>query len=248
MGYRYLDVRVELNKEGTDLLIVHNFGDCRSSRWPFSKGLRFADVVETVLSFLEKHPGETVMMCVKPENKDNDVSAVQALVQKSVTAHEDAFWAKESVPTLGEARGKIVLMRRYADVNGCGDLGGIDTRWRDQHLEEEREDTSLSYRIHSSGSLTYAVQDRYKYGVEDKKAAVSATMASTELQGDRDILILNFLTTVTGASLPHPRAYARDINNWFRYAVSLTAGGHYGVIILDWATADLALKVIQTNF
>ena len=45
-GYRYLDVRVALSKEGDDLVLIHAFGQCRERAALFSPALRYDSLVD----------------------------------------------------------------------------------------------------------------------------------------------------------------------------------------------------------
>jgi 1-phosphatidylinositol phosphodiesterase len=56
---------------------------------------------------------------------------------------------------------------------------------------------------------------------------------------------LNFLSTAQG-TIPHPRKFARAMNELF-LAEELVAGSRYGVILFDFADAELARAVIDTN-
>lgn len=83
-------------------------------------------VLEPVKQFLKSYPGETVMLSVKREGKgkatDEDLSEV--LLRHYVADGEGLWWADESIPCLGEARGRIVLLRRFKVKDEA--LWGID--------------------------------------------------------------------------------------------------------------------------
>ncbi|MBQ2467430.1 MAG: hypothetical protein II506_06645, partial [Lachnospiraceae bacterium] len=82
MGYRYLDIRVavEETEGGNTLKLIHAFGDCRQGKSWFSEKLYIDDVLQEVYAFLEEHPTETVIFCVKPENEDDDPTAYRTLL------------------------------------------------------------------------------------------------------------------------------------------------------------------------
>ena len=94
-----------------------------------------------------------------------------------------------------------------------------------------------------NGAFTLAVQDRYHYGVEDKWNAVLYTLRNAT--ATEDTFCLNFLSTAQGR-LPHPRSFAAELNARF-LAEELTAGSPYGIVLFDFADADLARAVIDTN-
>ena len=233
-GYRYLDVRVALNKAGDDLVIIHAFGTCRTGSAVWSAPLTFDSMVADTLAFLDTHPGETVIFCVKPERESDDVNTVRALVEQKVAQAPDRWFTENRIPTLGEVRSRIVLCRRYED--GLG----LNFKWA-----EQKDPTVLDDPIAIEGkdTFTLAVQDRFHYGVADKWVAVQYTLRNTT--ATENTFCLNFLSTSPG-KIPHPRKYAEELNGLF-LAESLTAGERYGVILFDFADARLARAVIDTN-
>ena len=233
-GYRYLDVRVALNKAGDDLIIVHAFGTCRSGAAIWSKALTYDSVVEDTLAFLDYYPSETVVFCVKPEHSGDDVDVVRELLEQKIAEDPDRWFTENRIPTLGEARGKIVLARRYdAQL-------GLNFNWDDQGDDTVLEDPVA---VKGMDTFTLAVQDRYHYGVEDKWNAVRYALDNTA--ATEQAFCLNFLSTAQG-KVPHPLKYARRMNSLF-LSEELTAGSRYGVILFDFADAQLAQKVIDTN-
>ena len=241
-GYRYLDVRVALDKDRRGLEMIHAFGTCRTGPAVWSKALTFDDLVADTLAFLDAHPGETVIFCVKPERSSDDASYIRGLLANKVAQAPERWFVENRIPTLGEARGRIVLCRRYDDLTGTG-IGfvhGLDFYWTDQGGETVLENPVAA---EGNGAFTLAVQDRYHYGVEDKWNAVLYTLRNTS--ASEDTFCLNFLSTAQG-TLPHPRKFAAQLNQRF-LATELTAGTPYGIIPFDFADTDLARAVIDTN-
>ena len=233
-GYRYLDVRVALNKAGDDLLIVHNFGTCRAGGAVWSGALTYDSLVSDALAFLDAHPRETVIFCVKPEHADDDMNAVRALIEQKVSEAPERWFTENRIPTLGEVRGRIVLCRRYE-----GSMG-LNFKWK-----EQGDPAVLENPIAVAGmdTFTLAVQDRFHYSVTDKWAAVQYTLRNTT--ATENTFCLNFLSTAQG-TIPHPRKFAREMNDLF-LAEELVPGSRYGVVLFDFADAELARAVIDTN-
>lgn len=234
-GYRYLDVRVALSKDGGDLVLIHAFGRCREGASVFSPALRYDAFVAAAKSFLRAHPAECVIFCVKPEKGSDDVSRVCALLEERVAAEPELWYVDNAIPTLDEARGKIVLCRRYD-----GALG-LDFDWLDQGDPAVLADPVEAHAI-SEGETLY-VQDRYHYAVADKWEAVRFTLENCRAGGDA--FCLNFLSTAQG-KLPHPRGFAREMNALFG-GYALEKGRSYGVILFDFASPALARQVIESN-
>lgn len=234
-GYRYLDVRVALSKDKSELVLIHAFGKCRTGAALFSPALRYESLCDTAAAFLDAHPGETVIFCVKPENSADDVSAVRTLIEARIAREPERWYTDNTIPTLDEARGKIVLCRRYE-----GALG-LDFDWADQGDATVLADPVGMHAI-NDGQTLY-VQDRYHYAVADKWEAVRFTLENS--RAGEDAFCLNFLSTAQG-KLPHPRSFAGDMNALFGdYA--LTQGKRYGVILFDFADAASARQVVESN-
>jgi len=232
-GYRYLDVRVALDGDG--LKMVHAFGTCRTGAALWSRALSYDDFCDAALTFLSAHPTETVIFCVKPEKSGDDPTAVCARIEARAAAEPDKWYTANTIPTLDEARGKIVLCRRYA-----GALG-LDFDWIDQGDSTVLADPIESHAINESQSVY--VQDRYHYAVADKWQAVRYTLDNCPADGNA--FSLNFLSTAQG-KLPHPRAFAREMNALFA-DYQLEKDGHYGIILFDFASPELARQVVESN-
>ena len=202
-GCRYLDVRVALNGAGDGLEIIHAFGACRTGAAIWSGALTYDRVVDDALAFLDAHPGETVIFCVKPERSGDDVNTVRTLIEQKVAEAPERWFTGNRIPTLGEVRGRIVLCRRYE-----GELG-LNFNWDDQG-----DPTVLEQPVAVKGmdTFTLAVQDRYHYSVADKWNAVQFTLRNTT--ATEQTFCLNFLSTAQG-TVPHPRKFAREMNALF---------------------------------
>lgn len=234
-GYRYVDVRVALTKDGAGLEMIHAFGACRRGPSLFSGAISYDSVCDDAIAFLRAHPGETVIFCIKPERSSDDPAAVCAIIEKRAAAESDMWYTGSEIPTLDEARGKIVLCRRYD-----GELG-MDFNWIDQGDPTVLADPIGWHDV--NGTQRVAVQDRYHYSVADKWTAVLYTFDNCP--ADADTFTLNFLSTAVG-KLPHPVSFAKDMNASFS-GFELETGKAYGVVIFDFAEASLAEKVIASN-
>jgi 1-phosphatidylinositol phosphodiesterase len=136
-GVRFLDIRVQLenpeNASKDGLILVH-------SAFPISlTGYKyFRDVLTTVFEFLDANPTETVIMSLKREGIGKSTDQQLSKILHDHYATDSTRWFTENrIPVLGEARDKIVLIRRFAlddslkgEHNGKG--WGIDAEiWPD---------------------------------------------------------------------------------------------------------------------
>ena len=155
-GVRFFDIRVlpeypaEPSKDG--LILVH-------SVFPISlTGTKyFRDLVNMVLSFLNQNPSEAILFSVKGEGVGGSTDAqLSQILRDHYVRGENRWYTAPHVPTLGEARNKIVLMRRFhldntlkKEWNGNGWCLNAET-WQD----------NTSHAVSPSGQ--FCVQDFYE--------------------------------------------------------------------------------------
>ncbi|KAK2733421.1 hypothetical protein FQN55_003381 [Onygenales sp. PD_40] len=136
-GVRFLDVRVQPQfpndpeKEG--LVLVHGAFPVSLTGHKY-----FRDLVSEAESFLKRNPSETLIMSVKREGPGMHTDAQLSRILRDHYARDGSRWYTEpKIPSLGEARGKIVLIRRFGleerlkkECDGRG--WGIDAEgWED---------------------------------------------------------------------------------------------------------------------
>ncbi|KAA8648616.1 hypothetical protein EYZ11_001573 [Aspergillus tanneri] len=109
-GVRFFDIRVQPqypNEPSKDeLILVH-------SVFPISLtgNKYFRDLMREVDDFLNQNPSETLIISLKREGPGEHTDEQLARILHD---HYASSWYKEpKIPTLGEARGKVVLMRRF---------------------------------------------------------------------------------------------------------------------------------------
>lgn len=124
-GVRFFDIRVQPEspkhptKDG--LLLVH-------SVFPIALlgGKYFRDLVNEIYDFLDKNPSETLVMSVKREGVGDSTDAQLSRILKDHYAGDPNRWyTAPHMPSLREARRKIVLIRRFGlDESLKGEYGG----------------------------------------------------------------------------------------------------------------------------
>ena len=239
-GYRYLDIRLGFNKTGDDLLLYHGFCKCRTGIFPWQRSLEIGDVLERCYVFLEEHPSETIIFAVKNEREGDDES-LQAILHKYISISPEKWCLTDTIPTISECRGKLVLFRRYEDACGYGKKAGIQLFWTDQG---GNQDSSLSGTLEKQDTYDLMVQDRYKYSSSDKWRAFTDCLNKSS-RSDSDLRI-NFLSTNGTPKYGHPYSYASRLNRVF--LDRSLAGYAPAWIIVDFADARLAQHVYEVNF
>lgn len=112
-GVRFFDIRVQPLKpddpKDSSLALVHGV-------FPVSLTgpKKFHPLIEEVLAFLREHPSETVVLSLKREGPGSATDAQLSSILHDHYANDATWYTEPRIPTLGEVRGKIVLMRRFA--------------------------------------------------------------------------------------------------------------------------------------
>lgn len=221
IGVRFFDIRLQL--VGDDFNIVHSFVD---------QNLDFDDTLEDMVDFIENNPTEFLFVSIK---KDADSKRPEgdfsSLLESELRKYSDIISEATTLPgTVGEARGKIFIISRYA-----GSTMGIPAYdgWQD----------STSFAL---GELY--VQDNYAVdSVEEKLSDISAAfdIAATGNQG----LVLNFTSCYLTSGFPPTYAAtpAKEINPWLRQELKYRSEP-LGIMVCDFVTSELAKSIWEVNF
>lgn len=242
-GYRYLDIR--LGEDRDDLVLKHGFTECRKGAFAWSGRLNLTDVLQVCYDFLSKNPSETIIFCVKYEDGNLSTEEFQKRLNKRLNTDKDMWIRSGGIPTLDEARGKMVLLRRFEDKANLGDEAGLPVIWENQ---PGSDDTSKTYEVvNNKESLPVVVQDRYEYDVEDKWQAIVKTFDYMELEDSpKDAIYLNFISTKGPYKAGIPNMYAKTLNDRL-FDWGFNKGSKRGWVIVDYANQDVAQRVYKSN-
>ena len=122
-GVRFMDIRVSANSDNDELALVH-------SAFPISlTGTKyFRDLLNDVYAFLDANPSEVLLMSIKREGtgKGTDQQLSRYLKDRYLAGEAERRWYTEPrVPSLGESRGRVILVRRFGlDESLRGEYGG----------------------------------------------------------------------------------------------------------------------------
>ncbi|NSC25273.1 phosphatidylinositol-specific phospholipase C [Streptomyces albus subsp. chlorinus] len=158
-GVRFLDVRC---RAIDGVFAIHHGA--------FFQHLMFGDVLIACRDFLAAHPGETVLMRVKQEYSDVSDAEFRKIfdVYLDQKGWRSLFRLDSTLPTLGEARGKVVLL---------ADNGGLPgPRWGDTAL--------------------FDIQDAYQSEPFAKYPKIEAQFRKAAAQPGP--LYINFVSTAAG--------------------------------------------------
>ncbi|KKK20623.1 hypothetical protein ARAM_000183 [Aspergillus rambellii] len=128
-GVRFFDIRVQPqypeDPAKDELILVH-------SVFPISlTGSKyFRELMREVNDFLEQNPSETLVMSLKREGPGTHTDEQLSRILHDHYARPDSRWYTDpKIPTLGEARGKVVLVRRFNILEGLKDVHGGGRGW-----------------------------------------------------------------------------------------------------------------------
>lgn len=187
-GIRYFDIRLG---KGDDPGIDHG------GFYLFKKDgnfLHLSDVVGYFKTFLNENPTEALIMLVSRGNDEATDESVTTAFAKVLGDNPDLFYTASRVPTLGEVRGKIVLLRRFrlAGNSVSGHTWGLDlTQW-DEKAKAHSDSTTMCLVQDARGfeetddagtkeaycTKVYA-QDKYKLSGTDKLSWVDNALKET---------------------------------------------------------------------
>ena len=242
-GYRYLDIRLKADPQTGTMTFHHGPAACQSAHGLFAPSLDLNEGLEYCYKFLEEHPTETIVFVVKQEDSKLAPSDFQDILSQYINQRPDAWYINTKVPTLGESRGKIVLMQRHK-LDKFYKIQGPALLWKDQR-QTEPQDGQLPYEVtKESGAPNLVVQDAFQYSVDDKWEAFDASAKAMSEQLASDMVKLNFLSTKGPTPFGHPFGYAKYLNpKFFGATINLS----HTWTIVDFATPDMAAKIFRSN-
>lgn len=214
-GVRGLDIR--LRHIGDAFAIHHGVVYQRAN---------FNDVLNATTAFLRANPSETVLMRVKeehtPEGNTRPFEATFAAYRND-PAYSAFFWAGNQPPTLGAARGKIVLLD-----NIPGDFG---IPWSSLNIQDDYEVPTI-------------------FDIDDKWDKARRHFEATEA-GPLDQLYVNFLSGSSVGAFPNAVAGGTmGLTGVNHFAYDYLAGptvNRAGLVMMDFPGRDLIDIIIQRN-
>lgn len=141
-GIRYFDIRLGKNDENGDPGIDH--GACYLLKKD-GNFMHLSDVIGYFNTFLSENPTEALIMLVSRGNGEATDESLTTALGKVFDENPDLFYTSSRIPTLGEVRGKIVLLRRFglAGNSASSHTWGLDlTQWDDK-IAAHTDSTSM---------------------------------------------------------------------------------------------------------
>ncbi|MCD4771780.1 MAG: hypothetical protein K8R41_00080 [Bacteroidales bacterium] len=143
LGVRWFDIRLEY--DGGNLNLHHAWYD-------LSK--QFHDILDWSVGYVNTYPTEVIILMVKQEySSASDADFGNAVYEKIEQHGLQYFYLQNNVPTLGDVRGKVFIVRRFHNV--INKDFGIEFSWEDNTTGL----TSDSYR--ETDGIGLWAQDHY---------------------------------------------------------------------------------------
>ncbi|MVU81016.1 phosphatidylinositol-specific phospholipase C domain-containing protein [Nocardia sp. ET3-3] len=239
-GIRFLDIRCNGLQDHT----ADSFGIYHSS---FYQGITFDSVLDQCRAFLTANPGEVLVMRVKKEDgTNNDVGANFERIFNGyldTKGYRPLFWLQNRMPSLGEARGRVVLIAQFSNSLGClqwpGGDNGVFTNDR-FYLQDRYKDYGLAGLTSGTSNFGSSGGDKFGY-VQDCLNKAAGDPSNT----------LQYINFTSFADDAWPKDNAAAIMP--QVAAYLTAHrgqtAHYGIIPMDFPDryTDVVNLLLQKN-
>lgn len=243
-GVRYLDIR--LNYEDGILQNYHGRCDQREG---------FESILKTVTNFLKANPTEGILMRIKRE--DDETTGYKTRYDKYIANYSKYFYKSSAKPTVGELRGKIMVL------DNVGDVDVADYDWNKMNVPRG------GYKITEDNTIKKRYADQF------------SRMIACNNEGKKNrnkIWIIAFNgNALDWNSLPKGSSDDDEIGNFFSNVGNMLGGilqveigpddvadfavpklsatlskkdykrGVYGVVTLDFPTSKLIGQLIDSN-
>jgi 1-phosphatidylinositol phosphodiesterase len=234
-GVRYMDIRLKA-LDDTHFEVFHTNVD---------QSLTFDAVLTSIFTFFTAHPTETVVMSLKQEQgpAGGVTKSFEQIFGSYVAQHADRWYLGATVPTLADARGKIVVLRRF----GATSLPtGIDVSsgWAD----------NTTFTL-ANGDATLRIQDYYEITDDPSKWTAITSLFDEATQSAADagtppVLFLNNTSAYLplNGGLEDIPSVSNTINPQLASYFGTAKTGRYGIVAMDFVDATKAAGIVRTNF
>ncbi|KAI5289955.1 hypothetical protein KEM54_002811 [Ascosphaera aggregata] len=258
-GVRFFDLRMHpghLNDEASDddgcehdkLVLVH-------SVFPISlTGKKtFRKLLQDIEDFLKSNPSETLLLSIKREgpghHSDQQLSRI---LYEHYVDNNDIWYTKPTIPTLGEARGKIVLVRRFNIADNLkqewnGEGWGIDaTGWADKAPHALCRSGTICIQDYYEVLNVDNISEKIDYIKSHIKRAAKVKHCDTASISDRSALCQSnplYINFLSASNFWKVRTWPKDIAAKVNPQVidylareHVSEGGDWstGILVCDW--------------
>lgn len=224
-GIRFLDLRCRHLND--DFLLYHG---------AVSQKQTFDQAIATLSDFLTHNPSETVIVSIAGAAKaKGNSSSFETTLRAKLKKQEELWYQKEKLPKLEDARGKLVLFRRF---NSEKALGFDASQW-----------PHAGYNT----SKSLWVQDRFRPSSSEKKwefVENSFTHVLAKQPTAPQTLFLNYTSGYLSgrAGIPNITAVSKHVNPLLLAYLEKAPHRPHGVLVVDHVDEKLAKAIYGLNF
>ena len=250
MGARSFDIRGNATKDNAsaaDVKIVHG-GELWQCQEKDGSDLTLQSILNTSLKFLEKHKSETVILTVKPDA--GSTIGLEHAVAEFIKSNEEKVYCGGDIPSMKEARGKIVFLRRFdltQNYEGWVEraMGFNLTNWDDIKYK----DYKYAYKLYDDGKNHVYIQDAYNTYGSEKWAYISGTMKQTTGQDTSHPIEYNsWVINYTSCAQGTPLGLTREINpRLFKDEANCIDNRFLGTVMLNFIDEPMSRLIYETN-
>lgn len=221
MGVRFLDIRAGFSA-----------GKLKIKHGPLSQSMTFDKFTELCYKFLEENPSETIVFSLRNEDMKSE-QRFDRLLSSEINDNADRWFTEDRIPTLGEVRGKIMLINRFDSDCALGINAAHD--WKNND----------TFNIAGTEYCIW-IQDRYSVdSIDEKKQYVNDFFNTCRyIEDGKNNIYISFLSVAfQSGSIP---TVSNEMNNYF-IDYSKDFSGFYGWVLFDYVTPELCNAVISAN-
>ncbi|MBQ6066092.1 MAG: hypothetical protein IJK89_04650 [Clostridia bacterium] len=203
-----------------------------------------------IKAFLQENPSETLIITAKKENGDTEAflqlfkAQIETLKTEINPSTGQAYLYTENgngvytkMPTLSEARGKIILMTPFYEEVQAGDM--LDAK----NGAGETDFMGMTFHYENHWSVPSYLKTKY--------AECFLKEFSTEMSKDPEQHLTTANVLKTNASvvlIQNPHTIAQRVSDSLYSQNKLTKGRYYGWIMGDFMTEEICSAIWRTNY
>jgi len=244
LGVRFFDLRLGAPFFGLidDPGVYHTYV-CLSRNWDY---MHLSDVMTNFRNFLNTYTKETLIVLVSNVGNSNNNKIITAAIEKYIVSDSTMFWKGDTVPHLGDVRGKIVMLRRYPIVGNTksADWFGLDlSAWGDYN--NQFFTAKQAVKIYDRDSVGVWVQDYYGTNATTKISYVKNTLNQAASVVNAKTYLINY----TSCTQSNPFSAARSMNSKLYDDIHFTnpSTESLGIIVMDFMDAVWARRIYEKN-
>lgn len=247
-GVRFFDFRVsrpivKFLSSADELQVIHG-------KFPVKipMNLNLADALDEIYSFAKSHPSEVPIVSIKQEGSDTweGDDFPNLIWKKYIQPHENQWYLEDKIPRLGDARGKVMLFRRFGvKDDGLRSKFGFEASW-------------WKYNTPNDDRGKFTVQDwceinepkdlsqKVTYVNEQLDRAVKFNTTEDATKQDNAKLFVNFCS---GSNFFNPQCWPQGVSEAVAKDINGMGIG-CGIVILDYAESSdwkIVRQLVQLN-